>query len=355
MRTRVRCNRIAVLMCLAAWLTACGGGGSSNSATVNHIPVADAGAAQSSAKRVTVTLDGSASRDPDGTALTYAWTQTAGTTVVLSNPTSAKPAFTAPGISGTLSFSLTVNDGQLSSAPSAVSVTIANAPPTASAGADASVGANTLVTLDGTASSDSDSDPLTYVWSQTSGPPVTLDTSVAGHASFMAPSAVGVLQFSLVVNDGEVNSQPSTITITVVVRSTVPTAVAGPDITTPKRSFVSLNGAGSSDPQGKPLTYLWQQTGGPTVTLQNAGTSSATFTAPASIVDLQFALTVSNGVQTSPPSSVVVHVQDFAPGILSIAMSNSSPKRNDALSVLVSTYDADSDPLTLSYVWKRNG
>jgi PKD domain/FG-GAP-like repeat len=353
LRSRKECVRFAALIWFVTSVAACGGGGRGGQA-VNHAPVADAGVAQTSAKRAVVTLDGSASRDPDGNSLSYAWSQTAGPTVTLSNPNSAKPTFTAPGISGTLSFSLTVNDGQINSAPSAVSVSITNAAPTASAGVDITVATNAAVTLDGTASSDPDSDPITYTWAQTAGSPVTLDTSVAGRATFVAPSAAGVLKFSLVVNDGEVDSPPATVTVTVAPVSTVPTASAGADITTPKRSLVVLQGTGS-DPQGKPLTYQWQQTAGATVALQNAGTAGPQFTAPATVGDLQFALTVNNGVVTSPPSTVTVHVQNFAPVISTIALSNPSPKRNDAISVLVTSYDADSDPLTLSYVWKRNG
>jgi hypothetical protein len=341
-------------MWFVASVAACGGGGGGGGGqAVNHAPVANAGAAQTSVKRAFVTLDGSASHDPDGNSLTYAWSQTAGPAVSLSDPKSAKPTFTTPGISGTLSFSLTVNDGQIGSAPSAVSVSITNAAPTASAGADATVAPNAMVTLYGTASSDPDSDPLTYTWAQTAGPSVALDTSVAGHASFPAPAALGVLTFSLVVNDGEVDSKPATVTITVA-PVPPPTASAGPDITAPKRALVILQGSGT-DPQGKPLTYHWQQTAGTAVVLQNAAAAGPQFTSPATVGDLQFALTVSNGVTTSPSSTVTVHVQNFAPAITSIALSNPNPKRNDAISVLVGTYDADSDPLTLSYVWKRNG
>src|SRR5215472_16421089 len=88
-------------------LTACSGGGGGSSPPPVP-PTAVAGAAQTVNKHAAVTLDGSGSRDPQGLALTYAWSQTGGTTVALSDATSARPTFTAPGVSGKLTFSLVV-------------------------------------------------------------------------------------------------------------------------------------------------------------------------------------------------------------------------------------------------------
>lgn len=113
------------LMLLA--LVGCGGGsGSSGSGhgTTNTAPTADAGADLTNMVAGSlVTLSGSGS-DADGNSLSYDWAFTsipAGSTAALSDPTVAQPTFTADK-SGTYVLSLTVYDGQASSAPDSVTV-----------------------------------------------------------------------------------------------------------------------------------------------------------------------------------------------------------------------------------------
>src|SRR5258708_3216763 len=95
-------------------------------ANTNQTPIANAGADVIALPEEQVNLDGSKSYDLNGDALTFSWTQIAGPTVILSNPTAAQPSFTAVGVAfpTDLIFGLTVRDGSLTSAPDTVVVTI---------------------------------------------------------------------------------------------------------------------------------------------------------------------------------------------------------------------------------------
>lgn len=109
---------------------------------VNHAPVANAGDSQTRdectlppEECTPVELNGTASRDPDGDALTFQWVQIAGQQVTLSDNASPTPRFTAPEVIGVLSveliFELAVDDGELASEPAVVRITVrdTNAPP----------------------------------------------------------------------------------------------------------------------------------------------------------------------------------------------------------------------------------
>ena len=104
-------------------------------APLNHPPVAVAQASPSPATtNALVTLDGSGSTDPDGDMLVYIWEQVMAAgrdpladRVVLSNPYTANPTFTAPADPTTLSFTLTVTDSGGMSASDTVDVVVTRA------------------------------------------------------------------------------------------------------------------------------------------------------------------------------------------------------------------------------------
>lgn len=92
--------------------------------SVNNSPTADAGRNQSVLGNAVVTLDGSASSDPEGPIASYLWRQTAGRSVTLSDAAAVQPSFTAPNVNTELSFELTVTDADGAQASDSVNVTV---------------------------------------------------------------------------------------------------------------------------------------------------------------------------------------------------------------------------------------
>lgn len=132
-------------------LTACGGGGNGGGGfplglltppasptapvdpapvdpapAVNGAPTANAGPAQTAKTGDTVTLDGSASADPDANTLIYSWALTTlptGSLTTLADPDKATSTF-VPDMAGTYVATLTVNDGTVNSTASTVTITV---------------------------------------------------------------------------------------------------------------------------------------------------------------------------------------------------------------------------------------
>ncbi len=90
-----------------------------------------------------------------------------------------------------------------------------NRPPVAHAGFDQTVTPGATVHLDGSGSSDPDSDALTYSWSLLSKPPgssAVLSGPTSVNPTFVA-DVPGGYSARLIVNDGQDNSAPATVTI----------------------------------------------------------------------------------------------------------------------------------------------
>jgi ELWxxDGT repeat protein len=281
-------------------------------------PLADAGPDQTVDEGTDVTLDGSASSDPNGDPLSYQWEQIGGPTVALSDPTAARPGFAAPSVprgGATLTFQLTVFDGTHTSEADTVDITVKNLnqAPVADAGDDQTVQEGSPVTLHGGESFDPDSDPLTYQWAQTAGPDVSLSDPAAAEPTFTAPlvgAAGETLAFALTVSDGFAVSTDEVVVVVSNVNQ-APHADAGSDQTVDEATVVTLDGSASSDPDGGSLSYSWTQRSGPPVTLSDPGSARPRFTAPevcAGRVTLVFQLIVSDGTAASPPDTVSITV-----------------------------------------------
>jgi hypothetical protein len=95
----------------------------------NRAPIANAGAAKTVATGADVALDGSASSDPDGDALTFSWTlqRPATSAAALTGATTSKPGFVAD-VAGSYVATLTVSDGKVTASASVTITAQAPAP-----------------------------------------------------------------------------------------------------------------------------------------------------------------------------------------------------------------------------------
>ena len=323
----------------------------------NAAPVADAGADASVEENNRATLNGSGSSDEDGDSLTYVWSQTSGTTVSLSSAAAASPTFTAPELvaNESLVFSLTVNDGTVTSAADTVTVTVTadNDPPTADAGTDRTVDAGASVTLGGSGR-DPEGQSLTYAWRQTSRTRVTLSGANTASASFTAPSAAATLTFSLTVSDGANTSAADAVSVTVrPPPNTPPVADAGTGSSVEEGHEARLDGSGSTDDDGDPLTYAWTQASGASVHLSGAATSSPSFTAPELLrnENLVFSLTVNDGKAGSAADTVTVTV--VADNDAPAANAGADRTVDAGASVALSGSGRDPEGQSLTYAWRQ--
>ena len=304
----------------------------------NARPVADAGPNQTVASGATVQLDGSGSRDPDGTIEAYHWYYSGAATgtggnVTLTDQNTAMPSFRAPILAPdsadvTHYFALYVYDNNnRSSTQDLVKVTVTvrpiPAPPVADAGLDQTVASGATVQLDGRGSYDEDGTIESYRWRRSSGTPgrnAALSDPTAEQPTFTADTletgASDVWHhFSLVVTDNDgAQSVADEVHVRVIANNARPVADAGPNQTVASGATVQLDGSGSRDPDGTIETYRWWTSPINRPTLSDRSAASPSFTAEtlepgAADVTYFIHLIVSdNGGKTTQPDTMTVTV-----------------------------------------------
>ena len=283
----------------------------------NQTPTADAGEDQQVALEQEVTLDGTLSADPDGGSLSFAWRNADENSVAVIFP-ETQPSFSfVPTVAGTYIFILTVSDGAMVSEPDTVRISVVsidNQAPTANAGPDIIVSANTPVALSALGSSDPDGNALTYRWTVIAAPAeLQLVDSTALQTTFI-PTASGEYRFRLEVSDGELLANDEVAVLVRASGNQVPTADAGPDQQVAVGDLVTLDGTLSTDPdaaEGDMLIYIWTVGSAPggTVELSDPDAAQPTFIAPEA-GDYIFGLEVSDGDLTSLLDVITVRVLD---------------------------------------------
>ncbi len=227
---------------------------------------------------------------------------------------------------------------------------VVNAAPIANAGADQAVRTGDTVTLNGGASSDPNGNSLTYAWTLLTKPAGS--TAVLMRATFAQPYFVadqpGAYTVRLVVSDGVASSAADTVLVSAS-SNAAPVANAGPDALVNQGATVTLDGSGSTDPDGAALTWTWalvQQPAASQATLANASGPAPTFVADVSGTYL-VQLVVGDGTQSSQPDSVVITAN-------ARPLANAGPDQTAPVGATVqltgaASTDADGHPLT--YAW----
>ncbi|RWZ50892.1 PKD domain-containing protein [Labedella phragmitis] len=191
---------------------------------------------------LSVSLDASASADPDGTIVSSMWDfgdGTTGTGTTISHPY-------AEGGTYTVTLLVTDNRGGTATTTREVTVTAPNVAPTASFTAEAT---NLSATFDASASTDPDGTIASYAWNFGDGQNGTGATTNHTYGS------AGDFLVTLTVTD----NRGGTATTTRVVSATAPANQ------NPTASFtasgsglaVSVNGSASTDPDGTIASYAW--------------------------------------------------------------------------------------------------
>lgn len=239
---------------------------------------------------------------------------------------------------------------------SSTSTYTGNSAPQSNAGDDQNVTTATIVCLDGSASSDPDQDSLTYLWTLLESPEgsqVGLSSTTVANPTFTA-DLDGDYVFSLVVNDGQTDSDFDTVTITAATENSAPVADAGDDQDVKTGDTVDLDGGGSTDADGDELTYGWIliiKPDGSSAVLTEADTATPSFTADAEGV-YEIGLVVDDGADWSDEDTVVVTAtteQENSPPVADAGDDQRVVEGDDVY--LDGTGSSDSDGDELTYQW----
>ena len=279
----------------------------------NQSPVANAGQSMTVPSGTIVSLNGTNSFDPDGDSISHHWTQTAGPSVTISNPTAAGPVLTAPTVQGLtiLTFQLTVSDGLVDSSASVdITVTKPNQPPVLSSIGDRTVTVGSTLQFTVSAS-DLDDDPLIYSVAPLPAN-ATFDASTRVFAFTPIVSQVGSFSLTVAVSDGKGGAVSESIRITVTaglaINITTPTngatvpagqLIVRGSITNPSGGEIGLtvNGVSTAIQQNAfvGLVFVSAETTSLTAIVTSKNGTSATQTIPITVL-------------TAAPSSTVLHV-----------------------------------------------
>ena len=295
------------------------------------------------------------SNDVDGDILTYLWdvvVQPSNANSELNNYRTVDAEFLADTI-GEYEIQLAVSDGEVWSTTNIdINVVEANRAPIANAGQDQIIVLGQRAQLSAMASYDLDEQALQYRWSLIQKPTDSLiELAVTDQETVMVELDVeGEYVFSLIVNDGQVDSSPSQVRITVsadqkpVAKIKVNTAVY-------LNEEVILDATESHDAEGATLDYQWQWVSqAAEVGLTNPESKVASFT-PLVAGEYVIQLVVNDGVSDSDPVQVSISAKQNLPPIVHIAGESQRSVEFGSEVKLDASSSSDPEEGILSYAW----
>jgi M6 family metalloprotease-like protein len=226
-----------------------------------------------------------------------------------------------------------------------------NQKPLANAGPDQFGYRSDLINLQGSGSDPDYDYPIRYKWTRLQGPAVTLlPSDTAAQPSFVPnPGYAGQYLFSLTVYDA-LNEPSDADTVAVTIFNHRPLANAGPDQTLYRGATFALEGSGSSDPEGDPLTYQWTQLQGATVALSPGPTARSPGFIPTRPGSYLFSLVVHDPYDLSDADTVRVTVLNHPPSADAGPNQTAEVSQRITLDAHLSS-DPDQDPL--QYEWTQ--
>jgi uncharacterized protein (DUF2141 family) len=336
----------------------------------NIPPTANAGSDQSiQLPANSVTFNGSASSDPDGTITGYAWSYVSGPAQYTIANASNVSASVSNLVAGTYSFRLVVTDNNGATNADTVVVTVApappppNTPPTANAGNDQWIQLPTnSVTLDGAASTDADGTIAGYVWSKISGPAQFNITNTNGITTSVNNLVAGTYSFRLVVTDNNGATDDDTVIVTVAPAppppNVPPVANAGSDQTIQlPANLAVLDGSASTDADGNIVSYSWTKISGPSqYNITNAGSASTSVTnLVQGIYSFRLIVTDNNGATDDDTVVITVTAAPPPPNVAPVAKAGNDTTiylpSNGASLFGGASYDPDGS--IVAYAWNR--
>jgi hypothetical protein len=188
----------------------------------NKPPTAQAGIDQIISLPVdSVLLDGSASKDPDGSIANWLWRNISGpASLSIIKPSESKTAIKNL-VAGSYQFELKVTDNDGLSAMDTIKILVndpgpSNRPPVSNAGADQTITLPTnTITLNGNGSTDPDNNITGFVWTKISGPSSFNIANANSTQTQVVNLTAGIYQFELKVTDAGGLNDKDTVQVTV--------------------------------------------------------------------------------------------------------------------------------------------